>query len=316
MLLSVRELVSEMIVVDTGSEDCTPLIARDHGARVIESPWSNDFSAARNRSLGEARYPWILVLDADEELAQQSIGEIRSLIAGEARAYSLDRYHYCNSFDFVGSVELPVEHCARARGAASYFVTHDVRLFPNNPRVRYTGAVHESVEDSLWPAGYRTSRSQAVIHHFGPLSGDEHAAKKGEQYVALAREKVSANPLDWRTWLHLGVELQNRGRNEEAVQALQRSVNLYPSYAATWRQLAISLCVLGSYKEGLEAFARVFELDASCVVTWNALGVVFMQLGRLADAEHCFSTILQHDPNNRVAQKNFDMVRAQRSRVG
>jgi len=315
MLESVRDLVSEMIVVDTGSEDSTPELARKQGARVIQFPWNNDFAAARNVSIAEARYPWILVLDADEAVSEESLGEIRKLITGEVKAYSLDRHHYCDSFEFVGSQDLPVDHCARSRGAVSYFVTHDVRLFPNHPRVRYTGAVHESVEDSLWPAGFRTSRAQVVIHHFGPLGDRDRAALKGEQYLALAREKVSANPLDWRTWLHLGVELQNRSRNDEAVEVLRKSTDLYPSHATTWRQLAISLCITGAYAEGLQAFTKAFELNGSCIVTWNALGVVFMQLGRLEDAELCFSTILQHEPNNRVAQKNFEMVKSHRSHV-
>jgi tetratricopeptide (TPR) repeat protein len=51
-LASVRDLVDEIIVVDTGSSDNTKDIARRHGACVFDLPWPDSFAAARN-----VRYP-------------------------------------------------------------------------------------------------------------------------------------------------------------------------------------------------------------------------------------------------------------------
>ncbi|MBC7105177.1 MAG: glycosyltransferase, partial [Firmicutes bacterium] len=53
-LESVRHLVREMVVVDTGSTDETPEVARRHGARVFRFPWRDDFAAARNYALARA----------------------------------------------------------------------------------------------------------------------------------------------------------------------------------------------------------------------------------------------------------------------
>ena len=47
-LASVRGVVDEIIVCDTGSVDDTVAIAQAAGARVVHFPWVNDFSAARN----------------------------------------------------------------------------------------------------------------------------------------------------------------------------------------------------------------------------------------------------------------------------
>src|SRR4051812_17655188 len=66
---SVAHLADEMIVVDTGSSDASCQIARGFGARVVSLPWPDDFAAARNRYLELARMPWVLSLDADEQLA-------------------------------------------------------------------------------------------------------------------------------------------------------------------------------------------------------------------------------------------------------
>ena len=68
-LRSVKPVVDEMIVVDTGSTDRTKDIATALGAKVFEFPWENDFSAARNFSISQAKGDWILALDADEVIS-------------------------------------------------------------------------------------------------------------------------------------------------------------------------------------------------------------------------------------------------------
>src|SRR5204863_5400745 len=66
-LESVKDIVDEMVIVDTGSTDSTLDIAREYGAKVIPHVWKDDFSEARNVSLDHATGDWALWLDADEE---------------------------------------------------------------------------------------------------------------------------------------------------------------------------------------------------------------------------------------------------------
>ena len=47
-LASIRNLVDEIVVVDTGSVDRSREIAAAHGARLSSHVWHNDFAAARN----------------------------------------------------------------------------------------------------------------------------------------------------------------------------------------------------------------------------------------------------------------------------
>src|SRR5258708_19872952 len=67
-LTSVRGIVDEIVIADTGSEDLSIALAESYGARVIGIPWQDDFAAARNASLREVKSDWVLVLDADEQL--------------------------------------------------------------------------------------------------------------------------------------------------------------------------------------------------------------------------------------------------------
>src|SRR5665213_3668406 len=74
-----KPLVSEVIVVDTGSTDRTMDIAREKGARVSQIKWENDFSKARNISLEKASQRWILIIDPDERIAERDLLKIKTL---------------------------------------------------------------------------------------------------------------------------------------------------------------------------------------------------------------------------------------------
>ena len=98
-LSSVRDYVDEMLVLDTGSSDLTPLLAREQGAIVRFGQWENDFSKARNQSLQQARGEWILYLDADEELQPETGRELPRLAnTCEAEAFAFKIINFTHLF--------------------------------------------------------------------------------------------------------------------------------------------------------------------------------------------------------------------------
>ena len=104
-LKSVRDVVDEMIIVDTGSTDKTIDIARVFGAKVFDFPWTGDFSAARNHSLAQATGDWILVLDADEVISARDFDELKALIRKRSSspvAYSIVTRNYTNNASVIG----------------------------------------------------------------------------------------------------------------------------------------------------------------------------------------------------------------------
>jgi len=302
MLASVRGIATQLVVVDTGSTDKTRERASAAGAQVVEYEWRNDFAAARNFSISYATQPWILVLDADEALDPTSRDSLVELLSGPPQVCWLQRRHFCSEISTLSYAPVAPEHPAAQLGARSYYSTHDLRLFPNQPGIRYTGAVHESAEDSVRALGLQLLTTDIIINHFGHLGSAEKREKKAALYLSLAREKVAANPDDWRTWYQLGVELQSHQGHREAIEHFRHALTTVPDFSPLWRELGKSLYALGMRRESIECLTKSLSFDSNCMMTWGALGTVLLEEGNLHEAEQCFGVILSAAPENLFAQ--------------
>ena len=76
---SVRDLVDEIIIVDTGSTDATKRIAAGYTDKIYDLTWNDDFSAARNFAFSKATKEYIYSADADEVLSEENRRRFRLL---------------------------------------------------------------------------------------------------------------------------------------------------------------------------------------------------------------------------------------------
>lgn len=77
----------EMVLIDGGSDDGTPEIARRLGCKVVEHPFDN-FAAQRNRAIRHASGDWVLSIDADERCTPALAEEVRGrLLYGDYTAF-------------------------------------------------------------------------------------------------------------------------------------------------------------------------------------------------------------------------------------
>lgn len=81
---------AETIVVDNGSTDGAPELARQRGARVIAMGRNAGFAAAVNRGIGDARAEWIAILNSDVELEPEYFAKLAAAPAWFATGKILD----------------------------------------------------------------------------------------------------------------------------------------------------------------------------------------------------------------------------------
>jgi glycosyltransferase involved in cell wall biosynthesis len=81
-LRSISGLVTEILIVDSGSTDKTINIAKKFGAKIFKRKFDN-FSSQRNYGISKATSEWILSLDADEEIPKKLAKEIQDEVEKE-----------------------------------------------------------------------------------------------------------------------------------------------------------------------------------------------------------------------------------------
>lgn len=96
-LNAIHGWASEIIVVDSGSDDRTIEIAKSYGAKVFQNPWQG-YGQQKNFAQSQAQNEWVLNLDADEvltpELKTEIEVELRKTQSNSIAGYSVARRSY------------------------------------------------------------------------------------------------------------------------------------------------------------------------------------------------------------------------------
>jgi hypothetical protein len=177
-LRSLSGVADEIVLTDTGSTDRTPQIAAEFGARVVRFEWCDDFSAARNFAVDQARGDWVLWLDADEELLSGSIAELCNCLGREdVLAYYVTRQ---DLFDVDR-----LDHFTQM---------WQLRLFQRNERLRFRGRCHPEfvppAHEIAASLGLHVRTSTVTIRHYGYVrERREEKLRRAARLLALELEE-------------------------------------------------------------------------------------------------------------------------------
>lgn len=209
-----KGIVWEQIVVDTGSTDKTVEIAASMGARVLSFPWIDDFAAAKNFAISQAKGEWIAFLDADETFApgdEKKLVEIlRQLGTTQAQAVS------------TGWMQLNDEGAITAAGT-------QIRVFRNLPGLSYRRRIHEQLEwKDKTPIRVADATKELSILHTGYCGAAWEEKKVNERNLKLILKELEDHPEDHEMMGYLGDEYYSVGDQPEAEAWYRRAVEAMP----------------------------------------------------------------------------------------
>ena len=161
----------EIVVVDSGSDDDTLAIARQHGARVIEQAWLG-FGPQKQFAVGQAKHDWVLCIDADERVSD----ELRDNILAELAAPRSCAYRFPRCNRFMG------RYLRHGEGYPDW----SLRLFDRRHARWSDDAVHEKV---LTDAAVGELRGDLLHDSAETLA---HYLAKQDRYTTLAAEMALA----------------------------------------------------------------------------------------------------------------------------
>ncbi|MBI4152712.1 tetratricopeptide repeat protein [Candidatus Woesearchaeota archaeon] len=326
-LRSVQGLVDEIVVVDTGSTDTTKEIAASFTPKVFDFAWCDDFAAARNESLKYAAGDWVLILDADETLAEKDHLQITNLISAAPPAVSgfiLTQRNYFRSMEDLsygsfaglhvsaaggelGFISAKDDSYAESAGTIGWLPTPIVRLF-RRETAAFSGRVHEDVSPSLKS---KIINSAIPIHHYGKLSM-ETWKQKWKLYERLGERKAEEEK-DYYAYFELGRQYLNgkAGTGELCLDAAQRmferSLKLKPDFWLSWFNLGSVHLIQNNLPQAVFCLQKALEYNPPAPQIYLNLGVVYVKQKQYSDAERVFWQGIELNPQRADLFKNLGL---------
>jgi len=342
-LSSVKDVVDEMIILDTGSTDRTAEIAKEFGASVYHFEWCNDFSAARNEALKYVQGQWVLVLDADEVLTPEIVPEMKQTIKSNSLG------------DSSASRHVVINLVRQEVGASQSPYSLVSRLFRNHPKIRFSRPYHAMVDDSVQellqqePRWQVVSLSPVAILHYGYQPEAIAALDKYTRARTAMEGFLASHPNDAYVCSKLGalyiqinqltegLELLKRGLTSTQVEApvlfelhyhlgnaytrLKNLNSAVEHYKAAIRQPLLPQLKLGAYNNlgnlllsagdlttAKTAYETTLKIDPSFAAGHNNLGMTLKALGQLEEAIASYQKAIQLNPNYADAYQNLAVV--------
>lgn len=293
-LQPLREAIPcELVMADTGSTDGSREIAERYADRLIDFPWIDDFSAARNAVMNQASGLWYLSVDTDEYLKENVSQMVQFLAVSEQTAFQ------------AATVIVRNYDTYEMDGVWDDFMA--LRLVRMSTGVRYEGAVHEH-----WEFGGNVkvfALSEIVFDHDGYVEtckGTEAGKAKRERNMKLIRETLEKRPNDLMTRMQV---LESGWQEADYVEQIYKSVELVKAKVPGWEKAGPPLLRYAIYTANgkklpeLDEWLQLME-DWFPKSVYNRLDVTYIRISQCWEERDYFSCI-QHSERFLQAMKDF-----------
>lgn len=254
-LQSVKDIVDEIIIVDTGSTDKTKDIAYLFTDNVYNFEWINDFAKARNYSFSKATQDYILWLDADDVILEEDKIKFLKLKENLDKKIDIVMMKYNVGFDENGKVN---------------FSYYRERLLKRSNNYQWKSPIHEVIE----PYGNLLYSDICITH-----KKEKHSYSK--RNLEIFEDMISKNiELDPRQQYYYSRELMYHNYYDKAIE----NFNIFLNNPNAWLENKISACLdlancylqNNNEKMYLPSLFKSFEFDTPRAEICTTIGIYFL----------------------------------------
>ncbi len=285
---------SELIIIDTGSQDNTIEIIKGYTDKIFFHKWEGDFSGMRNKSISYAKGKWILIIDADEEIMDCN-NIIAFLKSPKAKPFNTGLLDVKNMFALSKD--------------APYAILKSPRLFKNDGDFHYEGIVHNN---PIFKEP--TIDLETTIVHYGYVEENEEIAdKKFIRTSILLKRALEKEPENIYYLFQLSVTYRSHKDYDEAYEIAKVAYNLLQSckekkkYKYVYYQMA--LCYL-DFKEdqcAKEVCTEGLKVDGQYIDLMFYLGKTQGLTGEYEKALETYKKYINSCDNYHNMKINFDV---------
>jgi len=202
-LESVKDIVDEIIIVDTGSADKTVEIAKEYTDKIYHFEWINDFAAARTFSFSKGTKDYLMWLDADDVVEEDSRKRLLEL------KETLD--------PDVDIVTMHYRHGLQPDGSFSILLTRE-RLMKRSRNFVWKNKVHETIDLNPEENNYKVVESDIYITHRHKVD----MLKSLSRNLQIIEELVGTEHYGPQEACYHGLTLQSVGKIDESLEVLNK----------------------------------------------------------------------------------------------
>lgn len=289
-LNSIRDVVDEMIIVDTGSTDNTVKICQSLGAKVFHLKWNDNFATARNFGLEQATGDWIIWLDADEEADPDNVKNLRDILKEE-------KHHIAGVklINYYGSYPINPDHA---------YLIHHHRLFRNNIGFRFRNEIHEQLNVKKVIGNINDLPILPVtIHHYGYLEEVTKKRDKNKRNMQILIKMQKTSPDNPWVDYHIASEYYRRRNYQLAFDHVNKSLKKFIAKKQLPASLVYKLkydilIVLNSFEGAWPAIDKAIMMYPNYVDLHFNKGLIFIGLKKHKEAIRIFEHCLELGENN------------------
>ncbi|MEK4850804.1 glycosyltransferase [Paenibacillus sp. FSL H7-0756] len=262
----VKDIVDEIVIVDTGSTDRTKEIAAEYGAVIYDFEWIDNFAAARNEAFSKATKEYILWLDADDTIEEIDRVRFKKLKETLSPQYQSVTMPYNLAFDSEGKVTSSLRRN---------------RLVRRDCGFQWIGPVHEY----LAVAGYTFDSEVCVTHKKDKV----HTDRNLNIYRGRLAKGENFSPRDL---YYFANELRDHAIYEEALEYYEKFLQTGQGWVEDNYQACLKMAEchghLKNKEEKRKALYRTLNYDIPRSEFCCRLGEEFLQDGDYQRAIYWF----------------------------